>query len=305
MTHTSICAEKGSVVITILEAVITGILAGGVYALMASGLTLIFGVMKIVNLAQGILVILGSYLSYTIEHYLHFDPFIGLIFTMPIMFVIGYGIQWAFVRRLKRDQLMLSILVMFAVGMIIEGLLNLIYTPDFVQLHSWYVTASFPIWNGFYLPYSYVFLLILSIVLMTALYVIIYRTKFGYSMRAATQNRTAASLIGIDVEQVSAITFGIGTALAAAGGLGYAMSMPFDSTNSYDLIPRLLVIIILGGMGSLTGALVGSLLMLVIWHVTAAVWSDSWSSTVFYVLLIVLLLFRSQGLFGRLEGRKQ
>ena len=145
----------------------------------------------------------------------------------------------------------------------------------------------------------------LSGVLLSSLYLLLYRTKFGHSLRASMQNRTAAELIGIDVEKVSALTFGIGVALTAAGGMAFGATTAFNPGSSYDLISRLLVIIVLGGMGSLRGALIASLVMLVIEDVTAVVWSPVWSSTVFFVLLVVLLLFRPQGIFGQLEGRKQ
>jgi len=273
---------------------------------MASGLTLIFGVLGIVNVAQGILVILGAYLSYALYQYLHIDIFLGLLITMPAMFVLGLGIEWAFIRRLKQDQsrIMLSVLVMFAVALIIEGTLNLIFTPDLVTLHATYIDASWPI-GGFYLPYVYVFAFILSVVLLTGLYFLVYRTQFGYSLRASMQNRTAAELIGIDVRRVSAITFAIGVALTAAGGMAYGATNLFNAASSYDLISRLLVIIVLGGLGSLSGALFASLGMLVISDLTTALWGSQWASTVFFVLLVVLLVFRPQGLFGQLEGRKQ
>jgi len=287
----------------IVQGVITGILTGGIYALMASGLTLIFGVMDIINVGQGALVILGAYLSYALERYLHIDLFLGLLITMPVMFGLGLLIEWAFIRRLTRDRTMLSILVTFAIALIIEGVLGLIFTTDNVKLDAWYVGSSFGI-GTFYLPYIYVFGFILSVVLLAGLYLILYRTKFGSGLRASMQNRAAAELIGVDVSRVQMITFGIGVALAAAGGMAFGATSAFNPGSSYDLISRLLVIIILGGMGSLGGALIASLVMLVVENVTAVVWSPVWASTVFFALLIVLLLFRPQGLFGQLEGRR-
>jgi len=142
-------------------------------------------------------------------------------------------------------------------------------------------------------------------VLLTGLYFLVYRTQFGYSLRASMQNRTAAALIGIDVRRVSAITFAIGVALTAAGGMAYGATNLFNAASSYDLISRLLVIIVLGGLGSLSGALFASLGMLIISDLTTALWGPQWASTVFFVLLVVLLVFRPQGLFGQLEGRKQ
>jgi branched-chain amino acid transport system permease protein len=288
----------------IVEAVITGILSGGVYALMASGLTLIFGVMEIINIGQGALVILGAYLSYVLQKDFNIDLFLGLLITMPLMFLLGVLLEVVLIRPLKRDRTMLSILVTFAVALIIEGSLGVFFGTTFVQMHAWYVDATFQI-AGFYLAYIYVFGFILSIVLLLGLYLLLYRTKFGYGLRAAMQNRTAAELIGIDVERVSAITFGIGVALAAAGGMVYGATSAFNPASHLDLISRLLVIIILGGMGSMKGAPIASVVMLVIEDITSVVWSPVWANTVFFALLVIVLLLRPRGLFGQLESRKQ
>jgi branched-chain amino acid transport system permease protein len=296
--------EGGLVVTLIIEAIITGILTGGVYALMSSGLTLLFGVMEIINIGQGALVILGAYLSYVLEQKLHIDLFLGLLITMPVMFGLGILIELLFIRPVKGDRTMLSILVTYGVALVIEGILNLIFSADLVQLHAWYVTASFAV-GGFYLSYIYVFGFLLAVVLLGGLYLLLYRTKFGYGLRASMQNRTAAELIGIDVKRISTITFGIGIALAAAGGMAFGATNAFNAGSSYDLISRLLAIIIFGGMGSLSGALIASVGMLVIEDVTSVVWSPVWASTVFFILLVIILLVRPQGLFGQVEGRKQ
>lgn len=296
--------ERGFLVVLILEAIITGILTGGVYALMASGLTLVFGVMDIINIAQGALVILGAYLSYALQQSLHIDLFLGLLITMPVMFALGLLIEVLFIRPIRRDRTMMSLLVMFGLALVIEGVLNKVFSADIVKLQAWYVIASFPV-GGFYLSYIYVFGFLLAVVLLGALYLLVYRTKFGYSLRASMQNRTAAELIGIDVERVSAITFGIGIALAAAGGMAFGATNGFDANSAYDLISRLLAIIIFGGMGSLSGALIASVGMLVVENVTSVVWSPVWASTVFYILLVIILLVRPQGLLGKAEGRKQ
>jgi branched-chain amino acid transport system permease protein len=288
----------------IVEAVVTGILTGSIYALMASGLTLVFGVMDIINVGQGALVILGAYHSYLLQQNFHIDLFVGLLITMPFMFILGVLLELVFIRPLKRDRPTLSILVTFGIALIIEGILGSLFTNNIVQLHAWYVTASLQIGN-YYLAYIYIFGFVLSVVLLTGLYLLLYRTKFGYSLLASMQNRTAAELIGIDVEKVSAVTFGIGVALAAAGGMAYGATFAFNPGSLYDLISRLLVIIILGGMGSLRGALIASLGMLVIEDVTTVVWSPVWATTVFFVLLIVFMVVRPRGIFGQLAGRKQ
>ena len=287
----------------IAEAVVLGILTGAVYALMASGLTLIFGVMDIINIAQGAFVVLGGYLSYVLAQYLHIDLFLGLVITMPVMFGLGVLIEWLFIRPLKRDRIMLSILVTYAIAIIIEGALGRIFSTDLVTLHAWYTTQSFNVF-GFYIGYIYFFAFLLSVGLLAGLYLVLYRTKFGASLRASMQNRTAAQLIGIDVERVSALTFGLGVALTAAGGVAFGATNSFNPGSHYDLISRLLVVIVLGGMGSLGGALIASFGMLIIEDVTAVVWDPVWSTTVFFILLVLVLIFRPQGLFGRLAGRQ-
>lgn len=288
----------------IADAIVLGILTGAVYALMASGLTLIFGVMDIINIGQGALVILGAYLIYALSHYLHLDLFLGLLISMPLMFGLGVIIELVLIRPLKRDRTMLSVLVTYGIAIVIEGALGLIFSTDLVRLDAWYVTQSFNI-GGFYIAYIYLFGFLLSILLLAALYLLVYRTRFGASLRASMQNRVAAQIIGINVERISAITFGLGVALAAAGGMVFGATNSFDPGSHYDLISRLLVIIVLGGMGSLGGALIASFAMLIIEDVTAVVWSPTWSTTVFFILLVLVLIVRPQGLFGQIAGRKQ
>jgi branched-chain amino acid transport system permease protein len=288
----------------IIQGLVLGILTGGIYALMASGLTLIFGVLEIINVAQGILVVLGAYLSFVLERSLHIDLFLGLLITLPLMFGFGMLLEWAFIRRLTWERITLSILVTYAIALIIEGILGFFFTTNFQSLHSWYIDDTINI-GGFYISYVYVFSFLLSVVLLATVFLIVYRTDFGRQLRASMQNRTAASLIGINVSRIQTITYGLGTALAAAGGMAFGATNAFNPASSYDLIYRLLVIIVLGGLGSLRGALIGSLIMVILGDIVALVWSPVWSSTVFFVLLAILLVFRPRGLFGRLEGRKQ
>ena len=288
----------------VLQGIVTGILTGGVYALMAAGLTLIFGVMDIINIAQGAFVILGAYLSYALATHFHVDLFLGLFITIPVMFVLGVILEWTLIRPLKRDRTQLSILVTYAVAIITEGLLYFFFSADTVKLFAWYTTQSVQVFS-FYLPDIYLMAFGLSVLLLGALYFLLYRTKFGRSVRAMMQNRAAALLIGIDVERVAALTFGVGVALTAAGGMAYGATTAFTPNSHYDLISRLLVIIIFAGMGSLGGALIASVGMLVIENLTTLLWSPTWASTVFYVLLVLILIVRPQGLFGKASARAQ
>ncbi|HEX6541521.1 MAG TPA: branched-chain amino acid ABC transporter permease [Ktedonobacterales bacterium] len=290
--------------VTIFDAVLAGILTGTVYALMATGLSLIFGVLDIIDVSQAGYVVLAAYLSLVLQQALHIDLFLGLLITMPLLFLLGLAIELTFIRPIKRDRTQLSILVTFGIGLVIEGVLGVKFGTTEQELNAWYITQGVKVGN-FYLSYVYIFAFILAVVLIGALFLLLYRTKFGRSVRALMQNRTAAQLIGINVERVSAITFAIGVALTAAGGMAYGATTPFNNNSWYDLITRLFAIIILGGLGSVQGALIGGIIMLVLSDVTAVVWSPVWSSSVFFVALVLLLLFRPQGLFGRLATRKQ
>jgi branched-chain amino acid transport system permease protein len=286
------------------RAIVDGILYGGVYALMAVGLTLIFGVLDIINIAQGILVVLAAYLSYVLSVHLHLDLFLGLLITIPVMFLVGVAIQVLFMRRLRgRERTSMSLLASYAVMIIIEGILYLAFGPDYVQLNASYVTSSVHVF-GFYLPYIYLYGFGLAVALVAALYLMLYRTTFGRSLRATMQDQTAARLVGIDINRVAALAFGIGVAVTAVGGMVFGATNAFNANSGYDLISRLLAIIILGGMGSIGGALVAAVFMSVT-EAIVDIWSPTWSVVVFYAALVIVLTFRPQGLFGHREARAQ
>lgn len=290
---------------SVITGVIDGVLTGGVYALMAAGLTLIFGVMEVINIAQGIFVILGSYLSYTLETDLHIDLFLGLLITIPCLFVVGFGAEWLFLRRLKgNERIALSILVTYALFILIEGVLNIIYGTQFVELHASYLTKSINV-GGFFFPYIYLLGFALAVVLLAALFGMLYRTRFGASVRAATQDRTAALLVGVDVRRVSTLIFAIGVAVTAAGGMIFGATNAFNSNSAEDLISRLLIIVVLGGLGSIGGALAAAVVMLVVEDVVAIVWAPDWATVVFFLVLLAVLSVRPQGLFGLQAARAQ
>jgi branched-chain amino acid transport system permease protein len=289
----------------LLQAIVDGILTGGVYALMAAGLTLIFGVMDIINIAQGVMVVLGAYLSYSISTHLGIGLIPGLLITVPAMFLLGVALEFFFMRRLReQDRTGMSILITFAVAILIEGVLSAIYGVDYVQLHASYVDQSVYV-LGFYLPYIYLIGFGLAIALMVGLYWMLYRTKFGRAVRASLQNRTAADLIGINVNRTRTISVGIGVAVTAVGGMVFGATNAFNPNSGYDLISRLLAIVILGGLGSIGGAMAAAILLLVINDVVAVAWSPTWAPLVFFAALVLVLSIRPQGLFGSSAVRAQ
>jgi branched-chain amino acid transport system permease protein len=289
----------------LLQAIVDGVLTGGVYALMAAGLTLIFGVMDIINIAQGVMVVLGAYLSYELAAHLGIGLLPGLVITVPLMFLLGVALEFFFMRRLReQDRTGMSILITFAVAILIEGVLSAIYGVDYVQLHASYVDKSVHM-LGFYLPWIYLIGFGLAVALLTALYWMLYRTKFGRAVRASLQNRTAADLIGININRTRMLSVGIGVAVTAVGGMVFGATNSFNPNSGYDLISRLLAIVILGGMGSIGGAMAGAILLLVINDVVAVAWSPTWAPLVFFAALVLVLSVRPQGLFGSAAVRAQ
>jgi branched-chain amino acid transport system permease protein len=282
--------------------VVDGILAAGLYALMAVGLSLVFGVMGIVNIGQSALVVLGGYAGYVLVEHIHIDPFLSLVVTMPAFFVLGVLIERLFLRRLERDRALLSLLATFAIATVIEGALGLVFTGSFIKINADYVVQTFDV-GGLFIPRVYVFVFALSVALFGGLFLLLNHTTFGRSARAIMQDRLGAQVIGIRIDRVSAITFGLGTALAAAGGTAYAATNTINPASWYDLIPLLFAIVILGGLGSLRGVVIASLVVLVSTDVTAVVLSPIWSTLVAYAIILAVLAIRPRGLFGRREAR--
>jgi len=282
----------------LIQSIILGLLTGGVYALMASGLTLAFGVMKVINVAQGAMIILGAYLSYTLFKHLGIDPFVSILLITPVMFVLGMGLQLVFLRPLRVDEREeLSLLVTWAIALAIEGLLSVGYKTTYRATITSYADSSINI-GGYEISVVRALAFGVSALILVALFALLTRTQLGRSIRATVQNPTSARLLGISSDRVAAIGFGISVATATAAGAVYGIVFPFNPGSHYDLISRLLTIVVLGGLGSLGGAVVAALAMGVGEAVFAAEVSPTWSSFTFFVVLIAVLLVRPQGLFG-------
>lgn len=283
---------------TVIQALILGVLTGGVYALMASGQTIIFGVMKVVNLAQGALVIAGAYLSYSLFTSFGLDPFLSILITTPALFGVGAGIQWLFLRPLREeDRAELSLLVTFAVALGIEGVLSVTYKTTYRTIQAGYADRSFSV-GGYQVSAVRLYAFLLSTALLGLLYLLLERTKFGRAIRATVQNPESARLLGVNARVVAAAGFGIGAATAAAAGAVYGLLYSFNSGSHYDLISRLLSIVVLGGLGSIGGSIVGALVMGVVASLVAALGPPIWSDFSFFIVLLAVLLLRPRGLFG-------
>ena len=282
----------------VVQAAILGVLIGGVYALMASGVTLVFGIMRVINVAQGAMVILGAYLSYSLFTRLGIDPFVSILLIGPVMFALGVGIHRVFIRSLRPGTgEEMSLLVTWATALAIEGVLSLVYTTTYRSTIPSYAQKSWTV-AGYHVPVVRVLAFLLSVVILAGMYVLLQRTRFGRSVRAIVQNPTSAKLLGVNADTVAGLGFGLGISTAAAAGAVYGIVYPFNPGSHYDLISRLLSIVVLGGLGSLTGAVVAAMLLGVTESIVAVTIAPIWAPFVFFIVLIAILLFRPQGLFG-------
>ena len=286
----------------LIQTVILGMLVGGVYALMSSGLTLIFGVMRVINVAHGAFLILGAYCTYWLFQIAGLDPLISIALTAPVLFLLGWLVQRYVLSRLDNPERS-SVLITFALAITMEGLMGTFWKttlrsvkPEYASQVIEFATYRFPVTRliGFSA----------AILVLLMLYIILQRTNLGRAIRATIQDRNAAQLVGVNVQAVSAMTFGIGIATAAAGGSLLSMIYSFNASSQTDWITRILSVIVLGGMGSLPGALVAALILGMMEQLTAVVVTLYWSPIVFYLFLFLTLIFRPQGLMGEITREK-
>jgi branched-chain amino acid transport system permease protein len=282
----------------LIQGIILGVLTAGVYALMASGQTLIFGIMKVVNLAQGAMVILGAYLSYQLFTSFGIDPLLSIPLTTIAMFCLGVAVEFCFLRPLRReDRAELSLLVTFAVALLLEGFMSVTWKTSVRSTNTSYANSSWTV-LGYQITLVRLWAFLLSIAALGLLFLLLNRTRFGRAIRATVQNPESARLLGVEASRVSALGFGLGAATAAAAGSVYGLLYPFNSGSHYDLISRLLSIVLLGGLGSIGGAVVGSLVVSTSSAIVASTISPSWSEMTFFVILLLVLLIRPRGIFG-------
>jgi branched-chain amino acid transport system permease protein len=282
----------------LVQGIILGVLTAGVYALMASGQTLIFGIMKVVNLAQGAMVILGAYLSYQLFRSFGIDPLLAIPITTLALFLLGVAVQLLFIQPLKdEDRSELSLLVTFAIALLLEGFMSVTWKTTDRSINTSYANSSWSVF-GYQITLVRLWAFLLSIAALAILFLLLNRTRFGRAIRATVQNPESARLLGVESRRVSAIGFGLGAATAAAAGSIYGLLYPFNPGSHYDLISRLLSIVLLGGLGSIGGAVVGALIVSTSSAIVASAISPTWSEMTFFVILLLVLLIRPQGLFG-------
>jgi len=284
----------------LIQVTIIGLLTGGVYALMAAGLTLVFGVMKVINIAHGAFLVLSAYIAYWLFTSAALDPFLSVVVSVPLLFIIGVVFQRYGLSRIKNEP-GLVVLLTFALALVLEGVMGALWASTGRSIRTWYTSESFIIPIGeltLRLPWVRMFGFALAVFALSVLNLMLARTNLGRAIRATIQNRTAAQLVGVNVANIQALTFGIGLATVAAGGALFSAIWTFNAGSHEEWIAKLLSVIVLGGMGSLPEAFIAALIMRMAESVAAVTMSSYISPIVFYLILFLTLILRPEGLLG-------
>jgi len=281
-----------------LQSLLSGVLIGGAYALIGVGLTIIFGVMRIINFAHGDLVMLGMYASFFLFTLGNVDPFVSIVFVFPLLFLFGAILQKTVINQVLNALPQNQILLTIGIGLILSNTMMLLFTSDYRIISTTYSSGSFRLGE-----ISVSTPLLLSFVITAAVTAVLYwfllKTDTGQAIRATAQDRDAAQLMGVNVKRMSVLATGIGAGLAAVAGSLISPTYYIFPQVGQPFTLKAFVIVVLGGMGSVMGATVGGILIGATESLAGAYISSGLKDLVVYVLFLLILLFKPAGLFGK------
>jgi len=282
---------------TLVQSVVSGVLTGSLYAMIGVGLTVVFGVMRIINLAHGDLVMLGMFGAFWAHTLLRIDPFVSIVLWVPVMFLVGMLIYRFLLKPIIPGGELNTLLYTAGLSLLIANVALFAWTGDYRTIKLRYaLTPLRPFGIAIPIPLAIAFLL--AIVITVCLYLFLARTDPGRAIRATSQNPEAAALMGIDVDRISMLTFGLGSALAGAAGVLLAPSLYLYPTVGELLVAKCFVIVVLGGLGSVSGAIAGGILLGLVESLGAVYVSVAYKDTIGFVIFLLVLLLRPSGLFG-------
>jgi len=282
------------------NAIVAGLLLGGFYAAVSLGVSLIFGLLDIANIAQPAFVILGSYTAYVLNNAYNLDPIlVGLVFT-PVFYVLGAIVYRVYYTSFERrgEESLRGLVFFFGILFIMEVSLSLKFGVDYRLVQAWYIGRSFEI-GGVGVAFRYLVPCVVGIAMTLTLYLFLGRTFYGRAIMAVSQDRLALRLMGADPIQIKTIAFGIGIASASLAGALLISIVPVVPSTDRDYIGRMFAITVLGGMGSIGGTLVAAIILGVAESMMATFFGPSWSLAVSFGILLLALAVRPAGLFGR------
>lgn len=281
------------------QLVASGLLLGGLYALIAVGLTLVYGVLHIINLAHGSFVILGAFVGFWGWEVFGINPYLMIIPTMILLFIVALPLKRGLFDPIQGTELLNQLLLTFGIAIALEALMTIAWSANY-RFIGWdpIVGAATVPGVGISLPYNRLGAFIFSLVLFGALYLLLYQTKIGRAIRATAESKDTASIVGVDVERTELMVFGLGTALAGASGVLLVTIVPLNPYSGINYVLLAFVIVTLGGMGSVFGSLVGGFLIGLVQTVTTIWISTTQAEALVFLLLIGIFIVRPAGLFG-------
>jgi len=277
------------------QVIISGLLAGSLYAMVALGLGLIFGVMRVLNIAHGPLLMLGAYVTFWLFSTVGLNPYLSLLVSMPLLYLLGMLLQRFLVRRVVDAPELSSLLLTFGVSIALVNVAQLAFTSDLRAVE--YLTGSFVL-GPFAFSKSRVVACAIAIAITGAAFVFLQKTRLGKAIRAVSQSREVAQVCGINVGRIHMIAFGLASALAAAGGSLVAVMVAIQPEMGQVYTFKSFLVIVLGGAGNYPGALLGGLLLGLIEQVSSLFLTTQVNEAVAYILLVLVLLVRPTGLLG-------
>lgn len=281
-----------------LQVLIEGLLMGGIYAIAALGLSLIFGVMKITNFAHGALMTVGMYVVYVAYVAFGLSPYAALPLSMICLFLLGYAIQRIFIQKIEKAPNHNQLLLTLGISIIIENTLLAVFKPDAKSEVFENFSKSMTV-LGIKVNVPKLIALFVVIAVTVAIYILLYKTETGRVIRATSMNREGAMLMGIVIKKTNALAFGIGAMCTGIAGALLTPSLNIDPTIGSSFQLTCFVIAVLGGMGNIWGALASGFIIGILEAVTSYYLSGSWSMLAIYAVFILVLIFKPTGLFER------
>jgi branched-chain amino acid transport system permease protein len=280
-----------------LQIVVSGILLGGLYACMAIGFSIIWGVTGLINLAHGSMILIGAYLTWWLHATTGLDPFLSLPLSALALFVFGFALQRWLLERVIRASLFMTLVLTFGLNMLIVNILFELFTADIRGVTMSYASAALEI-GGLRIPWTRLAVFVLALVLTLLLHLFMGHTRTGNAIRAVAQNPRAAATLGIDARHVRAVAFGVGAALAGAAGSLMAALYAFSPIAGDSYTMKSFVIVLLGGLGSMSGAIVAAMVLGVVENLVTGLGAPGLRDAVSFFMLLAILVLRPRGLLG-------
>ncbi|EKS28638.1 MAG: branched-chain amino acid ABC transporter permease [Afipia felis] len=282
----------------LIQILVNGVLLGGLYAVMALGLALVWGVLNIVNLAHGAFIMLGAYLSWHLYTYLGIDPFLGLPITAVVMFAFGYAVQRGLLNLVVRAPMFNTLLITFGLEVVLTYLAQLAFSADFRTINPSYAGNSIQL-GAVVLPLARLLAFAVAIVLTVAMWLFLLHTRLGRAIRATAQNLVAARLYGVEPRHLYAMTFGIGIGLAGAAGGLYGTVSQINPYIGATLTAKSFAIAIIGGLDNPLGVIVGGLFLGIIESLAVLYIGATFADVASFGVLVLVLIVRPSGLLGK------